>query len=104
MRDVGLAEDLLERVEGKTGELGFDEVGAVLHHDVQLAVAFLALPGRDQMQHVHALVGLAFFLAFLAAELDGAGDKERAAGGGVEHLDQARVEVDFGGERRDCHK
>jgi hypothetical protein len=28
--DVGLAEDLLEGIEGETGELGLDEVGAVL--------------------------------------------------------------------------
>ena len=28
--DVGLAEDLLERVEGEAGELGLDEVRAVL--------------------------------------------------------------------------
>ena len=28
--DVGFSEDLLERVEGEAGELGLDEVGAVL--------------------------------------------------------------------------
>jgi len=72
-----------------------------LHHDVQLAVALGALPGRYQMQHVHTLVGLAVFLALVAAELDGAGDEERASGGGVEHLDEAGIEVDFGGERGD---
>jgi hypothetical protein len=68
---------------------------------VQLAVAFLALPGRDQVEHVDALVGLAVFLALLAAELDAARDKERAAGGRVLHLDEARVEVDLRRERRD---
>ena len=30
VRDVALAEDLLERVEGEAGELGLDEVRAVL--------------------------------------------------------------------------
>jgi len=30
MLDVFFAEDLLERVEGEAGELGLDEVGAVL--------------------------------------------------------------------------
>jgi hypothetical protein len=51
------------------------------------------------MQHVHALVGLAVLLALLAAELDAARDEERAAGGRVLHLDEARVEVDLGRER-----
>ena len=61
----------------------------------------MTLPGRHEMQHVHALVGLAVLLAPLAAELDGAGDEERAAGGRVLHLDEAGVEVDLGGERGD---
>jgi hypothetical protein len=30
VRDVALAEDLLERVEGEAGELGLDEVRSVL--------------------------------------------------------------------------
>jgi hypothetical protein len=51
--DVGLAEDLLERVEGEAGELGLDEVRAVLHHDLELAVALGALPLRDEVEHVH---------------------------------------------------
>jgi hypothetical protein len=101
VRDVAFSEDLLERVEREAGELGLDEVRAVLHHDVQLAVALLALPGRDEVEHVHALVGLAVLLALLAAELDGAGHEERAAGRRVLHLDEARVEVDLGRERRD---
>jgi hypothetical protein len=53
------------------------------------------------MQHVHALVALAVFFAFLAAELDGARHKERAPGRRVAHLDEAGVEVDLGRERRD---
>jgi len=47
--DVAFAEDLLERVEGEAGELGFYEIRAVLHHDVELAVALGALPGRDEV-------------------------------------------------------
>ena len=50
--DVGLAEDLLERVEGEARELGLDEVRAVLHHDLELAVALGALPLRDEVEHV----------------------------------------------------
>jgi len=50
--DVGLAEDLLEAVEGEAGELGLDEVRAVLHHDLELAVALGALPLWDEVEHV----------------------------------------------------
>ncbi len=64
-------------------------------------MALLTLPGRHEVEHVDALVGLAVLLALFAAELDGARDEERAAGGGVAHLDEARVEVDLGGEGRD---
>jgi hypothetical protein len=45
--DVCLAEDLLQRVEREARELGLDEVRAVLHHDLELAVALGALPLRD---------------------------------------------------------
>ena len=51
--DVDLAEDLLERVEREARELGLDEVRAVLHHDLELAVALGALPLRDEVEHVH---------------------------------------------------
>jgi hypothetical protein len=68
---------------------------------VELAVALLALPGRDEVEHVHALVALAVFLALLAAELDAPGHKERAPGRRVAHLDEARVEIDLRGERGD---
>ena len=51
--DVDLAEDLLERVEGQARELGLDEVRAVLHHDLELAVALGALPLRDEVEYVH---------------------------------------------------
>jgi hypothetical protein len=50
--DVDLAEDLLERVEREARELGLDEVRAVLHHDLELAVALGALPLRDEVEHV----------------------------------------------------
>ena len=50
--DVCLAEDLLERVEREARELGLDEVRAVLHHDLELAVALGALPLRDEVEHV----------------------------------------------------
>ena len=45
--------------------------------------------------------GLAVLLALLAHELYAPCREERAAGRRVAHLDEARVEVDLGGERRD---
>ena len=51
--DVGLAEDLLQTVEGEARELGFYEIWAVLHHHLELAVALRALPLRDEVEHVH---------------------------------------------------
>jgi hypothetical protein len=53
------------------------------------------------VEHVHALVALPVLLALCAAELDAARGEDRAARARVVHLDQARVEVDFGGERGD---
>ena len=78
-----------------------EEAKTDLHHDVELAVALLALPGGHQVEHVDALVGLAVLLALFAAKLDAARDKERATGGGVAHFYEAGVEVDFGGEGGD---
>ena len=43
------------------------------------------------MQHMHTLMSFAFLLAFLAREFDGSCHEQRPVGGGVEHLDQARV-------------
>ncbi len=43
---------MLEAVEGEARELGLDEVRAVLHHDLELAVALGALPLRDEVEHV----------------------------------------------------
>ena len=53
------------------------------------------------MEHVHALVALAVLLALLAAQLDAARREEGAPGGGVDHLDEAGVEVDLARERGD---
>ena len=64
-------------------------------------MALLALPRRDEVEHVHALVALAVLLALFAAELDAPGHKERAPGRRVAHLDEARVEIDLGRERGD---
>ena len=50
---------------------------------------------------MHALVALALFLALLTAQLDAARREEGARGRGVDHLDEARVEVDLGGQGRD---
>ena len=52
----------------------------------------------------HTLVRLAVLLALLATQLDAARGEQRAVGGGVYHLDQARVEVDLRGQRRDGYK
>jgi len=61
-------------------------------------VTLLALPRRDEVEHMHALVTLPVLLALLAAELDAPGHEERAPGRRVAHLDEARVEVDLGRE------
>ena len=42
--DVLRLEDLLKRVERKTGELGLDQVGSVLHDGLELHMAVRALP------------------------------------------------------------
>lgn len=54
------------------------------------------------MQHVDALVRLAFLLALLTTELDAPGHKEWAPGRRIAHLYEARVKVDFGREGGDC--
>lgn len=41
--DIGLSEDLLQRVEGEARQLALDQVRPVLHHDSQLAVAARAV-------------------------------------------------------------
>lgn len=50
--DVCFSEDLLEAVEREARELGFYKVRAVLHHDLELAVALGALPLGDEVEHV----------------------------------------------------
>ncbi len=42
----------MQRVEREARELGLDEVRAVLHHDLELAVALGALPLGDEVEHV----------------------------------------------------
>jgi hypothetical protein len=42
----------LQAVEREARELGLDQVRAVLHHDLELAVALGALPLRDEVEHV----------------------------------------------------
>ena len=78
---IAIAMSLLRKtswaVEGEARQLRLDEVRAVLHHDLELAVPLLALPHRHQVQHVHALRMLALRLAPLAAELNAADGEER---------------------------
>ena len=99
--DVRLPEDLLKRVEGQAGELGLNQVWSVLHHDFELPMPLLTLPARHEMQEMVAFVRAAVFLTGLARELDGATHEEGSAGGGVEHLDETRVEVNLRGESAD---
>jgi hypothetical protein len=68
---------------------------------VQLPVALLALPGRDEVEHVHALVTFPVLLALFAAELDAPGHEERTPSRRVAHLDESCVEIDLGRERGD---
>jgi hypothetical protein len=75
-----------------------------LHHDLQLAVLLRALPARDEVQHMHALVALPGLLALRAHELDAPRREARAPGARVDHLDQPRVEVDLRRQRRDRHQ
>jgi hypothetical protein len=85
--DIGLAEDLLQRVEGEARQLALDQVRPVLHHDAQLAVALRRLPHRDEVQAVHALVADAVLDALLARELDAARLEQGPIVHGVLHLD-----------------
>ncbi len=54
-----------------------------------------ALPARDQVKHVHALVTLALRFTSLTTQLNTPRRKQRAIGAWVNHLDQARVEIDL---------
>jgi len=72
-----------------------------LHHNFKLAMPFLTLPARHEMQKVVALVRAAVFFTCLTTELDASADKEGSARGGVEHLDETRVEVNLRGEGAD---
>jgi hypothetical protein len=98
--DISLAKYLLQAVKRKPSELRLYQIGPVLHHDFELAMALLALPHGHQMQHVHTLCLFSLFFAPFTAQLDASDSEQRSVGAGVDHLNQARVEVDFGSERR----
>lgn len=104
--------DLLAAVEREAAELALDEVGAVLHDGLELDVPVRALPpaaGRqrpstpalpavlaapgDQVQHVHALGGLAVGDALLARQLHAQAREERHRRQPVPEPHEARVEV-----------
>lgn len=68
--DIRLPEHLLKTVEGQARQLGLDQIGSILHHDLELPVTFFALPDWDEVQHVHTLGHLPLLLALVAAELD----------------------------------
>jgi hypothetical protein len=74
------------------------------YHDLELAVSFLGLPAGDEVEHVHALMGLSIFLALVAAELDAPDGEQGAARARIDHLDQSGVEVDLGCEGRNRHQ
>ena len=63
-----------------------------------------ALPARDQVKHVHTLVTLALRFTPLTTQLNTPRRKERTIGARVNHLDQARVEIDLTCQSRNCHK
>ena len=99
--DVRRLEDLLVRVEGQAGQLALDEVRAVLHDGLELHVAVRALPARDQVEHVHAAGRLAVLDALAAGQLHADAREQREARDLVAHPEQAGVEVDLRGQRRD---
>ena len=72
-----------------------EEVARQPYHDLELAVPLLRLPRRDEVQHVHALMGLALLLALLAAQLYAARREERPRGGRVDHFDESGVKINF---------
>ena len=79
----------------RTHERKQEKVALQSYHNLQLAVPLLRLPRRDEVQHVHALMGLALFLALLAAQLYAARREERPGGGRVDHFDESGVKINF---------
>lgn len=66
-----------------------------------IPMSFFRLPSWHEMQEVVALVRATVFFTCLTTELDASADKEGSARGGVEHLDETRVEVNLRGEGAD---
>ena len=95
---------LLQRVKGQPRQLGLNEVGSVLHDGFQAHVALRVLPARHQMQQMHTFSRLAVFLAFITGQFDAETAEHRRTGAAVAQFQQARVEVDFTGQRRDSQQ
>ena len=74
----------------------------ILHHRLKFSVPVRALPAGYKVQHVDAVDSLAVLLALGAGELDLHDGEEGEPGGLVLEADEARVEVDLRGERRDA--
>ena len=98
---VGGAEDLLQRVEGKAAELALDEVGAVLHDGLELDVAIPRLPPWDEVEHVGAVGRLPVLAALGAGQSYAEYAEKWEVCDLVPHAEEARVEVDLGGEGGD---
>jgi hypothetical protein len=123
--------DLLQRVEGKTRQLGLDKVGPVLHDGLKLDVPVCRLPPeqvntmappsryvkkartnkhkkkkspRDQVQHVNAVCGAALGFTSCTGKLDAEEGEQRLPRQPVSHLHQPGVEVDLAGEGGDGQK
>jgi hypothetical protein len=94
-------EQLLVRVERQAAQLALDQIRSVLHDGLELHMPIRALPPRHEVQHVHALGGLALVDALLARQLDAEAREQRQPRRLVAHPQQPRVEVDLGGERGD---
>ena len=82
-------EHRLGRVERQPGELGLDQVGAVLHHRLEQLVPVARLPPGDEVQPVHALRGLPLLDARVAGQLDLVDVEQGRARRLVAHLDEA---------------
>ena len=98
---ISRLEDLLEGVEGEPTQFAFDEIWPILHDCLELDVAVPRLPARDEVEHVGAVGRLPVLAALGAGQGHAEDAEERQAGDLVPHAEQARVEVDLGGEGRD---
>jgi len=124
LKVLGL-ENLLQRVEGKTRQLGLDKVGPVLHDGLQLHMPVCGLPPNagpptqyqrkgqrtnkhkrrkspgDQVKHVDTVCGAALGFAGSAGQLDRQKGEQGLPGKPVPHLHQPGVEVDLTRQRGD---